>query len=81
MAIGVPGEVKGLHAAWKKYGILPWSDLVNYAIELALEGFIVQLRLSEIIQQMKQAIEQDAGLMYAVSYIFHFYRSTTMDKN
>lgn len=38
-AAGVPGEVKGFHEAWKKYGKLPWKDLVQPSIEMAKNGF------------------------------------------
>ncbi|XP_048582764.1 glutathione hydrolase 1 proenzyme isoform X2 [Nematostella vectensis] len=38
-AVAVPGEVKGFHAAWMKYGRLPWKQLVQPAIDLAANGF------------------------------------------
>lgn len=38
-ASGVPGTVRGLEYASKKYGKLPWSDLVRPAVELASKGF------------------------------------------
>lgn len=38
-AAGVPGEVKGFHEAWKKYGKLPWKDLVQPSIDMAKDGF------------------------------------------
>lgn len=39
-AIGVPGTVAGLYLAHKKYGKLPWADLVQPAINQAKNGFI-----------------------------------------
>jgi len=39
MAHGIPGTVAGLEAAHTKYGTLPWKDLVQPAIDLALNGF------------------------------------------
>lgn len=41
LASGVPGTVAGLDDAHKKYGKLPWADLVQPAIDLALNGFIL----------------------------------------
>lgn len=38
-AAGVPGEVKGFYKAWKKYGKLPWKDLVQPSIDMAKNGF------------------------------------------
>jgi gamma-glutamyltranspeptidase/glutathione hydrolase len=39
LASGVPGTVSGLDESHKKYGRLPWKDLVQPAIDLALKGF------------------------------------------
>ncbi len=41
LASGVPGTVAGLEESHKKYGKLPWKDLVQPAIDLALNGFIL----------------------------------------
>jgi gamma-glutamyltranspeptidase / glutathione hydrolase len=40
-AAGVPGTVRGLELAHRKYGHKPWADVVNPAIELASEGYPV----------------------------------------
>ena len=39
LAAGVPGSVAGMDEAYKKYGSLPWKDLLAPAIHLAKEGF------------------------------------------
>jgi len=41
MAVGVPGTVAGLEAIHKKFGTLPWKDLVQPAIDLARNGYVV----------------------------------------
>lgn len=41
LAIGVPGTVAGLFKVHEKYGSLPFADLINPAIELAKNGFII----------------------------------------
>lgn len=38
-SVGVPGTVAGLYLAHRKYGKLPWAQLVQPAVELAGEGF------------------------------------------
>ena len=38
-AVGVPGTVRGLELALKKYGTRPWSELLEPAIHLASSGF------------------------------------------
>lgn len=38
-SVGVPGTVAGLYLAHQKYGKLPWKDLVQPAIDLAMKGF------------------------------------------
>ncbi|NLI46957.1 MAG: gamma-glutamyltransferase [Acidobacteria bacterium] len=45
-AAGVPGTVRGLHAAWQRAGRLPWAALLEPAIALAAEGFPVSADLA-----------------------------------
>jgi len=40
LAAGVPGSVAGLYEAWKKYGTVPWANLIAPAIRLA-QGHVV----------------------------------------
>jgi gamma-glutamyltranspeptidase / glutathione hydrolase len=40
-ASGVPGTVAGMWEAHKRYGSLPWKDLVMPAVALAEDGFVV----------------------------------------
>jgi gamma-glutamyltranspeptidase/glutathione hydrolase len=41
LAPGVPGTVRGLALAHKKFGRLPWRDVVMPAVQLADEGFVI----------------------------------------
>ena len=41
LSVGVPGSVAGLHMAWKEHGKLPWRRLVDPAIALARDGFVI----------------------------------------
>jgi gamma-glutamyltranspeptidase/glutathione hydrolase len=40
-AAGVPGTVKGLEAAHKRFGSRPWAELLGPAIELAEKGVVL----------------------------------------
>jgi gamma-glutamyltranspeptidase/glutathione hydrolase len=55
LAVGVPGTVAGLHMAWKEQGKLPWRRLVDPAIALARDGFMVTDGLS---RSLKGALRQ-----------------------
>ena len=44
-AAGVPGTVRGLELAHKKYGHKPWTELLNPAVQLASEGYLVSYSL------------------------------------
>src|ERR1700728_4107431 len=44
-AAGVPGTVRGLDLAHRKYGRKPWAELLNAAVELASQGFPVSYSL------------------------------------
>jgi gamma-glutamyltranspeptidase / glutathione hydrolase len=46
LAPGVPGTVRGLALAHKRFGRLPWKDVVMPAVLLADEGFVVSAALA-----------------------------------
>uniref|UniRef100_A0A7N0TUA7 Glutathione hydrolase n=1 Tax=Kalanchoe fedtschenkoi TaxID=63787 RepID=A0A7N0TUA7_KALFE len=62
LAMGVPGEIAGLHEAWKRNGRLPWKKLFQPAIELARNGFVVAPYLAKAIAQYEKMILSDPGL-------------------
>jgi len=41
LAVGVPGSVDGMVTAHQKFGKLPWKELVQPAIDLALNGHVL----------------------------------------
>ena len=41
LSVGVPGTVAGLHRAWSDHGRLPWRRLVEPAVSLARDGFVL----------------------------------------
>ena len=49
-ASGVPGTVRGLEYANKKYGKKPWAELVHPAVELAAKGFPVSYALAQSLR-------------------------------
>ena len=52
-AVGVPGTVRGLEYANKKYGKKPWAELVHPAVELAAKGFPVSYALAQSLRNTR----------------------------
>ena len=46
LAPGVPGTVRGLEMAHRRFGKLPWKDILAPAVRLAGEGFILSKNLA-----------------------------------
>ncbi len=65
LAVGVPGTVAGLALAHEKYGSgkFTLAELVQPAIDLATEGFIVSTDLVEALSdaETRELLEADAG--------------------
>ena len=57
LAVGVPGSVAGFWEAHKRYGTLPWSQLIAPAIRIAEEGFEVPEKLGSGIQARLEKYE------------------------
>ena len=47
LASGVPGSVAGMETAHERFGTLPWTRLLEPAIRLARDGFVVEATENE----------------------------------
>lgn len=79
VAVGVPGTVAGFAKAHETYGKLPWAQLVEPAVRLAREGFLVPpglaRSLSSVLPQMERypasvATYSKNGAPYAEGELF-----------
>lgn len=59
LAVAVPGLVKGLWDIHKRYGKLPWAQVLEPAIKLAQEGFPIYPHLLEAIKDRENILKQD----------------------
>jgi gamma-glutamyltranspeptidase/glutathione hydrolase len=51
LAVGVPGEMRGWEQLHSRHGRLPWAELLQPAIHLARNGFVVNVDLADAIAQ------------------------------
>jgi gamma-glutamyltranspeptidase/glutathione hydrolase len=51
LAPGVPGTVRGLATAHKRFGKLPWKDVVMPAVDLAEKGFVLSDALARSLNR------------------------------
>ncbi|HET9441560.1 MAG TPA: gamma-glutamyltransferase, partial [Longimicrobiales bacterium] len=61
LASGVPGAVAGLYALHQRYGKLRWPAVVQPAITLAQEGFIVNERFARMAAADERLLRFDAS--------------------
>ena len=58
LSVGVPGTVAGLYLAWSEHGKLPWKRLVEPAVALARDGFVLSEGLARslraVLPEMKK---------------------------
>ena len=57
LSSGVPGTVAGMWLAHEKYGTLPWKDLVEPAVRLAIDGFVMPEKLAGYISRYSQRLK------------------------
>nr|MCS5548696.1 gamma-glutamyltransferase [SAR86 cluster bacterium] len=56
LSAGVPGTVAGLYYALNKYGTLSWGEVLDPAIKLAEDGFVVPHDLSSVLSNYKKRL-------------------------
>jgi gamma-glutamyltranspeptidase / glutathione hydrolase len=61
LSAGIPGTVAGLVTVHQKYGKLPWSKLVQPAIELAQKGFTVSDILADQLKNKAPLLQKNAA--------------------
>jgi gamma-glutamyltranspeptidase/glutathione hydrolase len=54
LAVGVPGELRGWEMLHMRHGKLPWTNLFEPAINVARNGFTVNVDLAAAILQCKR---------------------------
>ena len=50
-SVGVPGVLRLLELAHRRHGRLPWTELLQYAIFAAEEGFVMSPRLHAVLER------------------------------
>ncbi len=61
-AVATPGTVRGLELAHRRFGSLPWSSLLQPAIALARDGFVVDGSLARSTNETLHAAPEHAEL-------------------
>ena len=67
LAVGVPGTVAGLHLAWKEQGKLPWKRLVDPAVALARDGFMVTDGLARSLKSQLRSADANGRPTYSLA--------------
>ncbi|XP_068342112.1 glutathione hydrolase 1-like isoform X1 [Pyrus communis] len=64
LSVAIPGELAGLHEAWKQHGRLPWDRLVRPAERLARLGFKISPYLHRQMVAAESGILANEGLRH-----------------
>lgn len=65
LAVAVPGYVAGLWTLHRKYGKLPWQDLVRPAADVAARGFPIGGQLAAAIALVQPTLDPAALALFA----------------
>ena len=70
LAVGIPGTIAGLYEIHKKFGTMPWKDLVQPAINLAKNGYRVTNKQKRSFDSKKEDFIKINGknTFYATDY-------------
>jgi len=70
LAVGIPGTIAGLYEVHKKFGTMPWKDLVQPAINLAKNGYKVTNKQKRSFDSKKEDFIKINGknTFYATDY-------------
>jgi gamma-glutamyltranspeptidase/glutathione hydrolase len=63
LAPGVPGTVRGMALAHKRFGKLPWNDVVQPAVKLAYDGFVMSASLASSLNSEVRGRDGSGGPM------------------
>ena len=63
-SVGVPGTLKLLEEAHRRWGKLPWADVVSPALKLAEEGFAISPRLNGLLAGEKDLAKNALAAAY-----------------
>jgi len=67
-SVGVPGTVAGMEAMHRKFGSLPWKELIQPAIDIARQGHVLTLREARGLNANKSDfINQNKGNSYLIN--------------
>ncbi|XP_071446688.1 scoloptoxin SSD14 isoform X2 [Hetaerina americana] len=58
LSMAVPGELRGYWEAYKKFGRLPWKDLVMPTVELCRKGSPVNAYIAKILRSKEKIIHE-----------------------
>jgi len=68
---GVPGTVSGMWLAHQKYGSLPWKTLVQPAVDLAANGFVIHPKLAGHVEYFINRMAQKKIDVNFADYFSH----------